>query len=65
MKCSARSMDGLAKTVLRDALIFETQPVDAEAHDDEAHDDDTTEDNSEHAADPVAVEVGSNGRMYA
>jgi DNA-binding NarL/FixJ family response regulator len=26
-KCNARSMDGLAKTVLRDALIFETQPA--------------------------------------
>lgn len=27
-KCNARSMDGLAKSVLRDALIFETPPLD-------------------------------------
>jgi DNA-binding NarL/FixJ family response regulator len=29
-KCNARSMDGLAKTVLRDALVFETSPQDDE-----------------------------------
>jgi DNA-binding NarL/FixJ family response regulator len=37
-KCSARSMDGLAKTVLRDALVFETSPQlddeEFETHDD-------------------------------
>ncbi len=41
-KCNARSMDGLAKMVLRDALIFETQPLDTEHDldvDDEADDD--------------------------
>lgn len=40
-KCNARSMDGLAKTVLRDALIFETQPLDTERDaDDVDHEDD-------------------------
>jgi DNA-binding NarL/FixJ family response regulator len=29
-KCSARSMDSLAKVVLRGALVFETQPMDGE-----------------------------------
>ena len=38
-KCNARSMDGLAKTVLRDALIFETQPVETEANEDTNDDD--------------------------
>jgi len=29
-KCNARSMDGLAKRVLRDALVFETAPDDSD-----------------------------------
>ncbi|MDB4972962.1 MAG: Two-component nitrogen fixation transcriptional regulator FixJ [Myxococcaceae bacterium] len=53
-KCNARSMDGLAKTVLRDALIFETQPLDAD-----------TGDETDDAPHELEVEVDSNGRMYA
>lgn len=51
-KCNARSMDGLAKTVLRDALIFETQPVDCDGQDE-------AEDNE---SDDVQDE---DGRVYA
>lgn len=50
-KCNARSMDGLAKNVLRDALIFETQPLD----DDCEHEDGDTVDESE----------PQDGRVYA
>jgi hypothetical protein len=57
-KCSARSMDGLAKTVLRDALVFETQPVDMDADETNDH---TTEDETLE----VSIEVGPKGRMYA
>lgn len=34
-KCNARSMDGLAKSVLRDALVFETAPSDDNDEEDE------------------------------
>jgi DNA-binding NarL/FixJ family response regulator len=53
-KCNARSMDGLAKTVLRDALIFETEPLDLAA-----------ETASSTDASETLVDVSAKGRVYA
>lgn len=33
-KCGARSMDGLAKNILREALVFETEPAEVEHEED-------------------------------
>jgi DNA-binding NarL/FixJ family response regulator len=59
-KCNARSMDGLAKMVLRDALIFETQPDESDGADADV---DAPE--SEIASEnEIVVEVSSKGRMF-